>query len=93
LSSDQYTIGKNVSEYIESFHMQYKNLKESSDLLPAPMESCQDLINDLVRTFNMDFNLGKAQTKDMMPYCRAAIEKYIYLKVNDNLFAMYAYKN
>jgi hypothetical protein len=73
--------------------MQYKNLKESSDLLPAPMESCQDLINDLVRTFNMDFNLGKAQTKDMMPYCRTAIEKYIYLKVNDNLFAMYAYKN
>lgn len=40
LSSDQYTIGKNVSEYIESFHMQYKNLKESSELLPAPMESC-----------------------------------------------------
>lgn len=59
LSSDQYTIGKNVQEYIESFHMQYKNLKESSELLPAPMESCQDLINDLVRTFNMDFNLGK----------------------------------
>ena len=59
LSSDQYTIGKCVSEYIESFHMQYKNIKESSELLPAPMESVQDLINDLVRTFNMDFNLGK----------------------------------
>jgi hypothetical protein len=73
--------------------MQYKNLKESSDLLPAPMESCQDLINDLVRTFNMDFNLGKDQTKNIMPYCRTAIEKYIYLKVNDNLFAMYAYQN
>lgn len=73
--------------------MQYKNIKESSELLPAPMESVQDLINDLVRTFNMDFNLGKDQTKDMMPYCRTAIEKFIYTKVNDNIFAMYAYKN
>lgn len=40
LSSDQYSIGASVQEYISSFHMQYKNLKESSDLLPAPMESC-----------------------------------------------------
>ena len=61
--------------------------------MPAPMESVQDLINDLVRTFNMDFNLGKDQTKDMMPYCRTAIEKFIYTKVNDNISAMYAYKN
>lgn len=30
LCSDQYTIGKNVQEYISSFHQQYKNLKESS---------------------------------------------------------------
>lgn len=57
------------------------------------MESIQDLINDLVSTFSMDFNLGKDQTKDMMPYCRSAIEKYLYLKVNDKLFSMYAYKN
>lgn len=41
----------------------------------------------------MDFNLGKDQTKEMMPYCRAAIEKYMYSKLNDNLFAMYAFKN
>ena len=93
LSSDQYTIGKNVSEYIQSFQQQYKNIKESSELLPQPLESIQDLINDLVKTFNMDFNLGKDQAKDIMPYCRTAIEKYLYQKVNDNLFAMYAFKN
>ena len=28
-----------------------------------------------------------------MPYCRVAIEKYIYQKLNDYLFAMYAFKN
>ena len=41
----------------------------------------------------MDFNLGKDQTKEMMPFCRGAIEKYIYQKIDDNLFAMYAFKN
>ena len=73
--------------------MQYVNIKESSYLLPQPMESIQDLINDLVSTFSMDFNLGKDQTKDIMPYCRSAIEKYLYQKLNDKLFSMYAYKN
>jgi hypothetical protein len=46
-----------------------------------------------VRTFNMDFNLGKEQAKDIMPYCRAAIEKYLYTKLNDHLQALYVYKN
>lgn len=39
LSSDSYTIGKNVSEYIESFFQQYKNVQESAEFLPQPMES------------------------------------------------------
>jgi hypothetical protein len=73
--------------------MQYKNLKESSEFLPAPMESVQELINELVKTFSMDYNLGKDHTKEMMPYCRLAIEKYLYQKVYDNLLAMYKFKN
>lgn len=34
LSSDQYTIGKSVSDYISSFKEQYKNLNESVEFLP-----------------------------------------------------------
>ena len=34
LSSDQYTLGKNVAEYIECFHLQYKSIRESAMLLP-----------------------------------------------------------
>lgn len=93
LCSSQYSIGKIVQDYLVSFAQQYKNLKESSDMLPGPLESVQDLVNDLVRTFNMDFNLGKDQTKDIMPHSRAAIEKYIYNKLNDHLLAIYAFKN
>lgn len=37
LSSDQYTLGKNVAEYIDAFHMQYKSLRESASLLPQPV--------------------------------------------------------
>ena len=41
----------------------------------------------------MDFNLGKSQTKDMMPYVRTAIERYFYERLGENLYAIYAYKN
>lgn len=68
-------------------------MKESSELLPGPLESVQDLINDLVRTFNMDFNLGKDQAKDIVPYTRSAIEKYIFNKLNDHLNAIYMFKS
>ena len=34
LSSDQYTLGKNVAQYIEAFHQQYKSVRESAALLP-----------------------------------------------------------
>lgn len=47
----------------------------------------------MVRTFSMDFNLGKNQTKDMMPYVRTAIERYLYERLGENLFAIYAFKN
>jgi len=44
-------------------------------------------------TLSQDFNLGKVQAKDMMPHCRMAVENYLYEKLNDNLFAMYTFKN
>ena len=93
LCSSQYTIGKLVQDYLNSFYSQYKNIRESSEMLPRPLESIQELINDLVSTFNQDFNLGKAQAKDIMPHCRTAIEKYIYNKLNRYLDAMYSFKN
>ena len=37
--------------------------------------------------------MGKDQAKTLLPHCRIAIEKYIYTKLNDYLFAMYACKN
>lgn len=37
LSSESYTLGKSLAEFFESFHNQYKNIEESSRLLPQPV--------------------------------------------------------
>jgi len=57
------------------------------------MEGIMGLINETVYAFNSDYNLGKDTAKSMMPFCRPAVEKYIFSKLYDKLFAMYAFKN
>ena len=51
------------------------------------------LINETVYAFNSEYNLGNDKAKSMMPYCRPAVEKYVFGKLYDQLFAMYMYKN
>ena len=51
------------------------------------------LINDTVRSFFHQYNYGKSETKQLMHYCRPAVEKYIFPKIYERLFAMYKYKN
>lgn len=51
------------------------------------------LVHETVHAFNSDYNLGKESAKSLMTYCRPAVEKYIFSKLYDKLFAMYAIKN
>jgi len=81
LSSDQYSIGKKVAEFFVDFAGNYKSIKESAELLPQPMESVYLLVNEITETFFADFNYGKSETKQMMPYCKISVEKYIFDKV------------
>jgi hypothetical protein len=48
LSSDQYAVGKNIQQYLEGFHVQYRSLKESAALLPQPMEGIICVVNETV---------------------------------------------
>ena len=41
----------------------------------------------------MDFNLGKSQTKDMMPFVRIAVERYLYERLGENIQAIYNLKH
>ena len=40
------------------------------------------LVNETVHSFNSEHNLGKESAKSLMHYCRPAVEKYIFSKVN-----------
>jgi len=51
------------------------------------------LVNETVYALNSEYNLGKDTAKSMMPYCRPAVEKYVFGKLYDQLFAMYRVKN
>ena len=43
--------------------------------------------------FDSEYNLGKEMGKDMLYYCRGTVEKYIFSKLFQFLFAMYTHKN
>jgi len=58
-------------------------LKESADLLPQPMEGIIAVVNETVRSFNSDYNLGKEMGKDLLHYCRPAVERYLFTKLYD----------
>jgi hypothetical protein len=38
LADDSYTLAKQMQEYIETFHIQYKSIQDASALLPQPMD-------------------------------------------------------
>ena len=47
------------------------------------------LVNEVVDTLFRNFNYGKSENKRMMPFCRVAVEKYIFEKLYTRLFNMY----
>lgn len=51
------------------------------------------LVNETVHAFNSEYNLGNDKAKSLMPYARPVVEKYVFGKLYDKLFAMYAIKN
>ena len=57
------------------------------------MEGIIAMVNEIVESLFNDFNYGKNETKSVMPYCKISVEKYIFGKLNENLYSMYALKN
>jgi len=51
------------------------------------------MVNEVVDTFFFEFNYGKSETRKMMPFCRFAVEKYIFEKLYTRLFKMYCEKH
>jgi hypothetical protein len=57
------------------------------------MEGIVAMVNEIVESLFSEFNYGKNETKSVMPYCKISVEKYIFGKLNTNLYSMYALKN
>jgi len=97
LSSEAYSLGSTIASFVSSFTQQYRNIEESSELLPQPvlptqMDSVKLLIEETVEALFSHFNFGKAHTERMMHYCRPAVEKFLYAKLMPQLVAMYRCK-
>ena len=50
------------------------------------------MVNEVVETLFSEFNYGKSDTRKMMPFCRFAVEKYIFEKLYSRVFNMYKEK-
>jgi len=51
------------------------------------------VVNETVMCFESEYNLGKETGKDLLQYCRMAVERYFFSKLYDKIFAMYVIKN
>ena len=62
--------------------------------MPQPMQSVVGFVNATVKSLESGHNLGKDSTaKEMLNQCRPTVERYIFGKLHDKLFAMYSFKN
>ncbi|MDR3549471.1 MAG: hypothetical protein P4M11_14600 [Candidatus Pacebacteria bacterium] len=50
-------------------------------------------VQETVKAFYQQYNYGKTGTKDLMQYCRPSVERYMFSKLYDTVFAMYALKS
>lgn len=92
LSSENYTLGKSISDFITSFSAQYRNPEESVSMLPLPLDSIKETVEQAVEALFTHYNYGRANTERMMMYCRPAVEKYVYSKIYSVLLPIYICK-
>ncbi len=57
------------------------------------MDDILSIVSETVDILFHDFNYGRSETKNIMPYCRFAVEKYIFEKIFNTLYSMYIIKN
>ncbi len=51
------------------------------------------VINETVKSFFQQHNYGKAGTKDFMMHCRPSVEKFVFSRLYERIYAMYKAKN
>jgi Vacuolar sorting protein 9 (VPS9) domain len=60
--------------------------------LPEPLRSILTIINDTVQTLHQQYNIAKKESRELLPFCKCSIEKYIYRKMHPKIMRLYIYK-
>ena len=56
------------------------------------MESILSLINEIINILFSDFNYGKSETRQLMPFARKSVEKYIFSRLHSVMISIYREK-
>jgi len=89
LSQENYDLGKSVRDFVEDFRNKYSSIDLAKNLIPKPMGDIVSFIEDCVSAFHCYFNFGKSNTEKLLPYCRPAVEKFIFNKLYVLLYEIY----
>ena len=90
LSSEEYGVGKSLSEFIKEFKENYT--AETFESLPEPLEHINQVVESTVNSISSYFNLGTSNNR-ILNYCRPAVEKYLYSKLLSGVLSMYSMKH
>jgi hypothetical protein len=91
LSSDQYSLGKKVTEFIENFNAQLIN--PDGKVIPfKAMKEALSVTNDLVKNLYSTYNIS-GNNKNLMQFWRSSVEKFIFGKIYHQIFELYKIKN
>jgi len=91
LSSDQYSLGKKVVKFLSDFNEEFDDVEESAGSIPKPLIEVYKITNDVVKDLYSNYNIS-GNNKNLMQFCRASVEKYIFSKIYSRMFSMYKYK-
>ncbi|KAL4498345.1 hypothetical protein ABPG72_013151 [Tetrahymena utriculariae] len=89
LSADNYSVGQKIKEFVFSFKNCYSQLNKNLRNLTDPILNIQMFTNQIVLSLFNEFNYGKNDTKKVMPFCRIAVETYLYSKLYYLIFNIY----
>ena len=91
LSSDQYSLGKKMADFLTEFNSEYKSTADCAEVLPRPLLNTINMTNMIVKDLYSNYNTS-GNNKNLMQFCRASVEKYIYGKLYTKIFGMYTAK-
>ncbi|KRX10706.1 hypothetical protein PPERSA_08701 [Pseudocohnilembus persalinus] len=93
LSASKYGIGQKIVVFLNNFEQKYNQKDVQINGQDNPIKEVYMLVNEVVDNLFTEYNYGKSDTKQIMPYCKISVEKYVFSKIENTLMALYIQKN